>query len=177
MWLSAVKFRIRLFMPPYRILFISAVLLCCHLWWNKRFRSLTNTCRTWPSWIWDHADALFWLSSLLWYVDRSEATEEGAAEGAEDDQGRGPTDADRDDKCAFRRRGQADDEHLPEDHTHSASRLRLQTQSVGLCVSSRRHCSAQISSLRLVMHVLHNLSVRCNKSTVLSACPNISNSL
>jgi len=56
-----------------------------------------------------------------------------------------------------------------EDHSHSASRLRLQTLSVGLCVSFPRHCCAQISSLILVMDVLDNLSVRYNKSIVLSA--------
>jgi len=56
-----------------------------------------------------------------------------------------------------------------EDHTHSASRLRLQTLSVGLCVSFPLHCCAQISSLMLVMDVLDNLSVRYNKSIVLSA--------
>jgi len=59
------------------------------------------------------------------YTDGSEAAEERAAEGAEDDQRRRSADADRNNERAVWRRTEADDEHLSEDYSDTATRLRL----------------------------------------------------
>ena len=66
---------------------------------------------------------LFWC--FLICIDWPEATEKRASEGSEDDKRRRPVDVGWDNERAVRRRAEADDEYIPEDHSYPASGLRL----------------------------------------------------
>jgi len=58
-------------------------------------------------------------------VDGPQATEEGTTEGFEDDKRWRSFNVGRNYERAVRRRTETNDEHLPEDYSHPATRLRL----------------------------------------------------